>query len=56
MLVYDRKTRRAAQRERARKEEKAVAKKYGIAKFWLAHARRYGQNVFDIIRMQRRHP
>ena len=40
---------RKAQRERRRVSERRAADDYGIPKMFIAHARRYGQSVYDII-------
>lgn len=41
---------RAMARERMNEENKRLAKQYGIPKAFVAHARRHGNHVVDIIR------
>lgn len=45
----DRTKLRAAMRERINAENKRLAAEYGIPKMFIAHARRHGKQVVDII-------
>lgn len=45
----DRTQLRAAMRERINTENKSLAAQYGIPKAFVAHARRHGKQVVDII-------
>lgn len=45
----DRTQLRAAMRERINAENKSLAAQYGIPKAFVAHARRHGKQVVDII-------
>lgn len=47
--IPDRTQLRASVRERVKAESKYLAKLYGIPKAFVAHARRHGQQVVDII-------
>lgn len=45
----DRTQLRKAVRERVKAEAKQIAKQYGIHKAFVAHARRHGKQVVDIV-------